>query len=113
MADEIALIVQMNADYTTESHNLGKRTFRAGCCYQVCPVMFQELMETGLAVKLDPRRAPRSSAIEREQVSIIPRVTRWFTANGADTHFLTIGKEQRVPSNLAAFLTLNGYAEAA
>ena len=111
--DDIRLIVQMTSDYTTESHNLGKRTYRENGCYQVCPFMLEELMGSGHARQLDPAKAPYLTRIEREAVAVLPTVSRWFTANGSDTHYLVEGRKQTVPSNLAAFLTLNGYAEAA
>ena len=49
----------------------------------------------------------------RPTVAIKSKVTRWFTANGQDTHYVTADKVSRVPSNLAAWLVEAGYAVAA
>lgn len=107
------LIVLMREDYTTQSQNLGKRTFAGNQCYQVCQTTLDELVDAGVADQVDPRKHLPTGVVGREQVTVVPKVSRWFTANGADTHYLVKGVKKRVPSNLATFLTLNGYAEAA
>ena len=49
---------------------------------------------------------------EREQVTVIPSVTRWFTSNGADTIHVKAGVPITVPENLAKQMIRAGYAEA-
>lgn len=110
--EDIRLIVRMDGDYTTTSNNLGERTYEEGGIYQVCEATFAELMETGLAARLEDYFG-RITTIKRVQVRVVPKVTRWFTANGRDTHYLTKGEAKSVPSNLAAFLFNAGYAAAA
>lgn len=110
---DLKLIVVMSEDYSTDSRNLGMRTFRRGECYQVCEMMCAELVGSGLGVQVDPRDVGQPVAPEREQVSVRSRVTRWFTSNGLDTHWLVAGETAIVPSNLAEFISLNGYGERA
>ncbi len=111
--NKFRLLVLMSEDYTTDSNNLGERTFQARKCYQVCQTTFAELMATGKAVRVHPQDAPRPSAPIRKQVEIVSRITRWFTASGRDTYHLTVGQRHTVPSNLAAFLIHSDFAEAA
>jgi hypothetical protein len=44
--------------------------------------------------------------------TVVPLVTRWFSANGADTYQLEKGKPATVPANLAKWLIAVKYAEA-
>jgi hypothetical protein len=112
--ENIRQIVLLDSDYTTESHNLGKRTYKADGYYQVCDAMLAELLATGRTIRVAPGTfRGRLAVINREQVTVVPNVTRWFTANGQDTHYLTAGEPKAVPSNLAVYLTLNGFAQAA
>jgi hypothetical protein len=107
-----AEVVRMLQDYTTESGNLGSRTYQKNVAYQVDDVLLAELLAAGVAEKIDFVWTRQNAAIRRKD-KVIPKVTRWFTANGIDTYQLTAGQPALVPSNLAVWLTLNGFAEAA
>ncbi|MCE9565765.1 MAG: hypothetical protein K8U57_27385 [Planctomycetes bacterium] len=115
MKEEVKVLanyVVMSDDYATDSFNLGNRTYQKGHTYKVDNHILAEIVGAGAGEKLKTEWAMTSAPLRRMD-EIVPSVTRWFTANGHDTHHLTKGERTNVPSNLAVWLTMNGYAEAA
>lgn len=110
---ELTCVVQMNEDHTTSSFGLGRRTYRKDRFYRMPEVQTRELLASGAAVQVHGDNWPSCIRPEFDQVRVIPKVTRWFTANGVDTHHLVEGEAASVPSNLAAFLEHASYAELA
>jgi hypothetical protein len=120
-AIEAARFVMMTDDYTTSSFNLGQRTYKHDCLYQLTQTLIQEIIDAGKGRQFREsdcpiganfqRSVPDLSFADRPLIPVISKVSRWFTANGVDTHYLTEGGEASVPSNLAAFLVVHGYAE--
>lgn len=109
----LIFLVRMENDYTTTTCNLGKRTYRAGKIYRMLPAEGKELIDAGVAEQIDWRSFLSAVRPEFDAVRVRPKVSRWFTANGVDTHHLTAGVETVIPSNLAAFLCNAGYATVA
>lgn len=124
MMFESGLYVVMKEDYCTTSFNLGERTYCEGKAYRVDSQMLEEITRCGAGFRLTEQNCPRNIetgvlnkpptyVVHRPQVSVVPNVTRWSSADGTDTHYLTAGKVTSVPSNLAAWLINHNYAVAA
>lgn len=121
---EKALYARMTADYTTTSFNLGERSYIADYIYRVDRHMLAEIQANGVGYRFtaehivpDPETGylphPVAHCVLRPLVAIMSKVTRWFSATGQDTYYLTADEVSRVPSNLAAWLIQAGHAVAA
>lgn len=118
-SNEVARFVIMTDDYTTESLNLGVRTYLNGAVYQLTEIQIREIVDAGKGDAFTPEyckchpdlEVPDLSVVEHPLICIIPTVSRWFTANGEDTYHLNEGVKKEVPSNLAAQLVVAGYAQ--
>lgn len=113
-----AKIVLMDQDYTTDSFNLGERTYEACKAYQVCISILNEIVASGCGkqvVKENFRTRegfafPEEGVPVRPLVAVIPNVTKPLSSNGHDTFHLRAGESISLPSNLAQHLLVNGQA---
>src|SRR4051794_8397543 len=94
------IVVKMIEDYTLDSNNLGRRTYESGYAYQVDRPMLAELLQAGVAEEITSQKPFPRHPVIRDQVAVVPNVTRWISANGVDRHDLIEGKPVEVPSNL-------------
>jgi hypothetical protein len=119
-----AIYVLMNQDYTTDSFNLGQRTYQSDHIYRVDRHIMAEILANSAGqvfTQSDFARDPETGRlirpiaflVSRPNVAIMSKVSRWFSANGRDTHYFSVGKVAKVPSNLAAWMIQAGHAEAA
>jgi hypothetical protein len=102
----------MHQDFRTTADGLGGRTYRKGNVYRLdtgargeaeaSPEVVAELLY------VYPHQLNRA---DFDRVTIVSRISRWFTSDGVDAWHLANGEEHSVPSNLAVFLVTIGCAE--